>query len=418
MGSQLIQRFGQFFFFLMLVIPTTFQLVRGVMLSVLVMGCCYVAMLGKWKIHKTVLYIGILCVTTSLIFINYGQLNDAPGAASVATVFVVWPLLFLFFMGGMNSPCNFQPYIKVIILGVSVASLMGVLLVFSGLDLLGINLESIFEFQGARVGIYDGTFEYQLYNLTTVIFGFGFLLALLTLPDSVRSLNGFWKFNLRLAFVLACLAMLFSGRRALWVVAACSPLIIYLLSRISGLANPFRLKFVLVMFLAIAVGAGLGATIFNINFEMMFTDLLSGFDFNDASNESASVRGDQFRALFSGWQEAPLWGFGHGSFSPLSIRDNNEPWAYELSYMSLLFQVGLIGFLIYTAALVWMYVKSIMIMRNQPEAASLLLPLLVGLTGFLIANATNPYLAKFDYLWVIFLPVAVVNSYLLQRVGK
>lgn len=44
-----------------------------------------------------------------------------------------------------------------------------------------------------------------------------------------------------------------------------------------------------------------------------------------------------------------------------------------------------------------------------------ILPVLVGTACFLIANTTNPYLAKFDYIWVVFLPVALINIWLLDK---
>ena len=34
---------------------------------------------------------------------------------------------------------------------------------------------------------------------------------------------------------------------------------------------------------------------------------------------------------------------------------------------------------------------------------------LVGTTCFLIASASNPYLEKFDFLWVLFFPVAIIH---------
>jgi hypothetical protein len=42
-------------------------------------------------------------------------------------------------------------------------------------------------------------------------------------------------------------------------------------------------------------------------------------------------------------------------------------------------------------------------------------PFLAGLICFMIANGTNPYLAKFDYMWIIFIPVALLNSGLLYN---
>ena len=47
--------------------------------------------------------------------------------------------------------------------------------------------------------------------------------------------------------------------------------------------------------------------------------------------------------------------------------------------------------------------------------APLTVAILTGACTFLIANATNPYLETYDYLWVIFLPLAVVNVLLLGR---
>ena len=46
--------------------------------------------------------------------------------------------------------------------------------------------------------------------------------------------------------------------------------------------------------------------------------------------------------------------------------------------------------------------------------AELMIPMLVGLSGLLIADATNPYLEKFDEMWTLFLPLAVINRRLSQ----
>lgn len=44
-----------------------------------------------------------------------------------------------------------------------------------------------------------------------------------------------------------------------------------------------------------------------------------------------------------------------------------------------------------------------------------MLAVLTGVSGLLIANATNPYLAKFDFMWVLFLPLAIINRHLLEK---
>lgn len=414
MLNKLFYRLGTFFFFLMLVVPTTYQAERGVLLLVLIAGGAYKAFVGKWKIHPSVLMIGICVVTTSLLFMLYGLFNDAPGAVAVGTVYVLWPLLFLFFMGVLNNPSDFEPFIKVIIVGVMTAALMAILLVAEGFGFIGLNISSVMEAQGSGLGIYEGWVEYNLYNMTTLLFGFPFLLALISLPKELIVFNKFWNRLALLALVLALITLLFSGRRIFWVVAAASPLIIFVIYKVSGLENPFKFKPLFSIVVIVLSTFLTGSAVFELSFKSILDDILAGFDFGDSSNLSAYARAEQFYALLHGWMDNPLFGSGHGAAAPGSIRSDEHPWAYELTYLALLFQIGLVGSLVYASALLWMFVKSIRLVRVRPEAAAMLLPLLVGLTGFLIANATNPYLAKFDYLWTIFLPIGILNAYLLR----
>jgi len=250
--------------------------------------------------------------------------------------------------------------------------------------------------------------------MTTVIFGFPFLLALIFLPEELSIVNKFWNKLALLALVLALITLLISGRRAFWVISLASPLILFVIFRMAGLANPFNLKsliFVIVLMSSILL---FGSVIFKLSFENIIYNVLVGFDFGDTSNLSASARAEQFYALIHGWMDNPLFGAGHGSAAPGSVRSVEQAWAYELSYLALLFQIGLVGSLIYFSALLWTFIKSICIVRTNPKSAAMILPLLVGLICFLIANATNPYLAKFDYLWTIFLTVGILNAYLLR----
>lgn len=418
MLEKVFYRLGLLFFLLMLIIPTTYQIERGVLLLALIAGGLYKALRGKWKMHRSLLIVGFGCVTASLLFILYGLLNDAPGALSVGTVYVLWPLLFLFFMGILNAPTDFVPFIKVIIVSVIIATVMAILLVAEEFGFVGLNIKSILEIQGAEIGSYGGVVEYNLYNMTTVIFGFSFLLALIALPKRLRFLPKFWHRLAQVALVLTLITLLISGRRAFWVIAAMSPLVIFLIYRLAGISNPFRFKSIFYGIVFALIASSTVFSIFELSFEDIVLDIVSGFYFADSSNLSASARVEQFYPLFNGWMESPFIGSGHGASTPDSIRSEKHTWAYELTYLALLFQIGLVGSFIYASALVWMYVTSIRVVRSRPDAAMMLLPLLTGLTCFLIANATNPYLVKFDYLFTIFLPAGVLNAYLLQKSYK
>jgi hypothetical protein len=414
MANKFLHRIGLLFFFLMLVLPTTYQKERGALLLIIVAGCLCEFLMGKWKIHPTVFNVGIICVTTSLFFIIYGLYNNAPGALSVGTVYVLWPLLFIFFMGFLNNPAYYEGFIKMIIVGVIVSAVMGILLVLEGFGFIDINLSSFLEVQGAGFGIDEGTLVYNLYNMTTIIFGFPFLLALIFLPPKLSVVNKFWNYLALFALVLALFTLLISRRRAFWVISLASPLIIYVIFRISRLANPFKLKPLFYVIVLASFALLIWSVVFKLSIENTYYAVLAGFDFGDSFNFSTSARTEQFHVLLDGWMNNPLMGSGHGAAALGSVRSDEQAWAYELSYLALLFQVGLIGLIVYSSAVLWIFVKSIRLVRTNPESAAMLLPLLVGLACFLIANATNPYLAKFDYLWTIFLPVGILNAYLLK----
>jgi O-antigen ligase len=86
-----------------------------------------------------------------------------------------------------------------------------------------------------------------------------------------------------------------------------------------------------------------------------------------------------------------------------------------MSYLDLLFQTGLFGFMAYVAGVVWIYWKGTTIIKEGGALGQVMLPALVGMSCFLIASMTNPYLTKFDGLWAIFLPVALINFWLVRR---
>jgi len=150
------------------------------------------------------------------------------------------------------------------------------------------------------------------------------------------------------------------------------------------------------------------ANLANLNLVAIAEDFADGFSFNDPSNEAAYDRRLQFDALLAEWHESPLIGHGHGAAGAV-MRDPEQPWAYELSYLALLFHTGLIGLAVYSIAVIWLVMSALKIVRHEQKLALVVGCMVVGLYAFLIANATNPYLAKFDYLWTIFVLAAAVN---------
>jgi membrane protease YdiL (CAAX protease family) len=143
----------------------------------------------------------------------------------------------------------------------------------------------------------------------------------------------------------------------------------------------------------------------------LFNEVAGGFDFGGSSPDAA-VRGREFHSLLEGWLHSPIIGSGFGAVASF-VRSPSQPWAYELSYNALLFQAGIIGGLLYLAGVAWIFWQCLEVTQRSPLSVSMR-PVIVGSICFLLANATNPYLAKFDYLWILFLPLAYVNFWRLS----
>lgn len=123
----------------------------------------------------------------------------------------------------------------------------------------------------------------------------------------------------------------------------------------------------------------------------------------------------QFLALLEGWEEQPYFWWGHGTGTSKVVRSVEQPWAYELTYVALLFHTGIIGIFLYASGIAWMYWKGIQMIRTGLVLGMYMVPLPVAKSCFLIANGTNPYLEKYDYLWIVFLPPAYINYNLIHR---
>lgn len=397
-----------FFFALMLVLPTTFQSQRGLLLAALLAGGGLFA-LNRWSVSRDILFLWLITTCVGLFGIMWGFVNGAPGAAHVSSVFLLWPFVYMVFIGHVHSPRTIVVLEKVLCFGIAVASLMALSLLVAAVLGRGEWIRDVFAFQGAGIYVFDGFVELTLFNLATVIYGLPFLATLLFSPVTDGWLTNRRSLGILLLLVLAICVV--SGRRAFWLLAVATPLLVLVLYFLAGVR--FRVRYMVataILAFALAIGGVIGL---GLDFGVLYEQFLSAFDFS--GEQSASLRYQQYSALMSGWYEHPLIGQGLGAAEKSIVRSEEMVWAYELSYVALLFQTGIVGVIVYSSAVIWIFITGLRIVRRQPDAVQVILPLLAGLAGFLLVNATNPYLSKFDYLWTIFLPVAAINSYGTKR---
>jgi O-antigen ligase len=111
---------------------------------------------------------------------------------------------------------------------------------------------------------------------------------------------------------------------------------------------------------------------------------------------STSTRLDQGPKLLAGFREHAVVGSGLGAWLPTGYRRSSEtPWSFELVYLQLLFQLGLVGVLCLAAAMAPVLITSWHRIRLAgPTAADRLLALagLSSFVGYMLTCAGNPYL--------------------------
>lgn len=140
--------------------------------------------------------------------------------------------------------------------------------------------------------------------------------------------------------------------------------------------------------------------ILDINLLSIFNDIAYGFD-----NESGGMeRYEQFQALSKLIQQSPVFGYGLGSFSIDSIRNIEAPWHYELTYLKVVLNVGMVGLFIYFVIIIYYFV-------NLYKLNKYIVFYLYALFGYMLLAFTNPYLANFDMLWTIFILIHFNNKY-------
>lgn len=401
------------FFVFSLIIPSAFQVERGIFLAIFILGSILTLNVTHIKYNKVVLGLFLVNIAASFFYILVGLFNNSPGVLKVSTVYFVWPVLFLYFVGFFKDT-KVVPYFSY---GIIISGILSCLLIINNIlntfGYLSITNNMVYEALGFSVFWEGGFTKISSTNLVTVFCVYVFTLSILFLPKSIRLAVYPNTKLITLTLVLCAVLLFLSGRRAFWLVGMLSPVIIVLVYYLSNVKiNIRRYFFYISIVLVISVFLFAYLAFDNDRFIQEFSSI---FVFDDPGAESNLLRKEQYDALIQGWQTSPVWGCGLGSVAPGSIRDPISPWNYELSYIALLFQTGIIGVIIYTFSICWIVFKSMQLSKKCEYNAVLLLPFICILICFLLANATNPYLAKFDYLWVIFLPIGIMNAIILME---
>jgi hypothetical protein len=405
---------GALLFFLMLFVPRTHQLPKQILLAILcplILVCAYSSL--KMSMHPRVLiwFCGFLSYGLSWVWL--GAVRGNPGVVSYLGVNVIWVILYAVLVAGIRDTRFFFLLVKTLVFAGLAISIYSFAVVLAALGLIAPNPLTECD-ADTRVGIHSGFFQIASHNAGTLAFAFPFMVTLLFVSgerNAMRIKRGYLYFATALTFA----ACILTGRRALWLLCMLTPAIIYLLS----VWCRYDAKKMVTRRVAIYAGFVFIAIVFPALFMQAVGDWRYEFfvdRFTSAFEEPA--RPAQLNALMKAFAEHPLFGTGFGVGISELIRDPERPWLYELSYAQMLHNSGILGFLAFALLVSWICAESIAILNRGIGQYEVILPLLTGMIGFLIANATNPYLASYDFMWIIFLPVAYINLVLLKRIRE
>lgn len=389
-----------------IVFPTVFVIPKLFFLFGAVL-CTVIALItGQAKINKRWTLVTLLYMILGVGASVHGVIVGAPGAVRVLSVMALYPAIFLL-LAFTYKNSDAERFFNVLVLASWLLIIVDLAYVLSNLYFPGnayvMYLESIYQ-EGAVIDSDDSYYKFTVPNISSLLFLLPFFFCALISGEKNKS-----QINLALICFFFTVIAIISGRRALFVSFFAGPILMYLIGAGRNQArlakNEVSKK--KIFFLTSVISAAIFYFLIKLDFFEFYASQISTiFDFE--KNSSNQERSLQFDSLMDGVLNAPFFGNGAGAATNY-IRSETQPWAYELSYAALMFQYGIIGFSIYSAGIFYLILKmrKVAIERIDGGFAAFYL---AGLLSFLVANATNPYLAKFDYMWVIFIPVAMVMA--------
>jgi len=399
------------FFLYIVYLPVTQNLFKGCLIAaILLLILAKYLLYGKaLRIDSTVLSWVLFYAAVGICYILFGLIMGAPGALFSSFVYLVYPVVYAIFIAAATQARIWVPLLKVMpiaAIAIGVGTLEYVLWSAGWFPI------SLYVDPGLveSITFYQGYVQMSHYSLSSLIFLVPFLMAALVVysegnpPFIARKLM--WA-----GLLLGIAVTILGGRRALLLLVVGTPLLIWLFrsqlpTQIRGASRRRILVALLGSATVVLVGALLLFGTLDVGWHGLAELLAGGFDFDFDPN--ALTRTEQFFPLLRGWEAHPIFGNGLGAYTPEVVR-NNRLWEYELQYILLLFTTGVVGVLLYSSGIVWVYWKAIKIIRSGSVIGIHMVPVLVGTTCILVANSVDPYLQTFGHLWMVFLPIGLIN---------
>lgn len=396
---------------LSLAFPGEFTVIKYVLLILIIVVVVTEILVKDLKFNKNILLGVLLILTTNLLYLLYSciksRLIGIQIDYSLIKMFIFTPIVAFLLSNIIRDKEMFLRFFKLLliitffIVFLDSFYVLGRLLSLSWLDKINLSIFGSFKFQEEYI-------EARITNHSSLIF----LLPVVVFINLVNAFKD--KLFLRLnsvTLILGIFVTLVSGRRALQLSVLLSfflSFVFILFLRLNINKKVIKNMFFLFLFalLGLLLTDYLLKKFTSRSIEDILVTFLKGFDWEFTS--SGQVRILQTQLLVRGWLESPFVGHGLGSFISTFIRSVDTPWSYEMVYLSLLYQLGIIGVVVYIIILVSIIIAIIKKILKYKDISFYFLSILSGFVCFIVAGATNPLV---DYVWVWSIVLACIKLF-------
>lgn len=390
-------------FSLMLLLPQLYSEIKQ-FLMIFVIADILIKIYTKEIVYsKTVLFWFLFYFIFFTIWIIIGYFFNNPGVSNFVRLDILWPIIYLLlfqYIDNINKIYTLYKYLTIISLIICFYNIIN-MLGFLNIIPFFLNIDPDF-----AVGIHPGYIQIESLNLGTLVFLLPFSFMIDIFFDNFGFKIFKYQFNLfKINQFFLLLVVFFSGRRVLWFF-----LIALLSIRFILWFKKSKYKFFL-----ITIFASLFFTISIYIFTILDRDSFLKRFGEEFSSTSQTDRQIQSIALLNGFKDNLLFGSGFGIGVPGVIRNYERPWTYELSYHIMLFNTGIIGFIIYITLLLFPLLFIFFYFKKHVKIFNLIAPTFVAYLFVLFANVIDPFLnSSFDFQWFLFLPICLINITLIS----
>lgn len=400
-GQQVVRLSTVLFLASMLILPQSYVLVKLACLGGFLVAHGYAVFtrqsIAVYQRHLVFYYLlAIVGIVWALV--GMAHRNDMSGIIANLRLYGLWSIAYLLIVTLMRNYDEMGTIHDAIVwagIVICVMTIVGLADVYFQWGIVG---EAMRKELGLYVGFGDGYIRIHSNAIASLFFVAPYLIAtrLRLGPPQTRSRIAM------LSLLLCVIVVAISGRRALWLSVACTPVIVVGLASVTGTRQQLTRAGSALLFAYIVAVPVLGVAV-AASIKSSQGGVIEYFQSAFSAEDERTI---QKSYLIDAFEEKPLLGAGFGAKAGYS-RSEELPWLYELSYYQLLFNVGIVGVLCMLGGLICYTLMAMDVIRRFSVDSPIPFGIVIGFYSLLIGAYSNPYFQYFDSLIFVALLVYV-----------